>query len=70
MSAVGAGCQAVMMAPTQLLAEQHYRNFLRMTASTSVMSTLLTAKVIGAERCGCCARSSVVISRWFSARRR
>jgi ATP-dependent DNA helicase RecG len=49
-SAVGAGCQAVMMAPTQLLAEQHYRNFLRMTASTTVMSTLLTAKVIGAER--------------------
>jgi ATP-dependent DNA helicase RecG len=50
MSAVGAGCQAVMMAPTQLLAEQHYRNFLRITASTKVMSTLLTAKVIGAER--------------------
>ena len=50
MSAAGAGCQAVMMAPTQLLAEQHYRNFLRMTASTNVMSALLTAKIGGAER--------------------
>ena len=50
MSAAGAGCQAVMMAPTQLLAEQHYRNFVRMTASTKIMSTLLTAKVTGTER--------------------
>ena len=50
MSAAGAGCQAVMMAPTQLLAEQHYRNFLGMTAASQVMSTLLTAKVTGAER--------------------
>ena len=50
MSAAGAGCQAVMMAPTQLLAEQHYRNFLGMTVASQVMSTLLTAKVTGAER--------------------
>lgn len=44
------GVQAVMMAPTQLLAEQHYRNFQRITGGTSVISTLLTAKVTGAER--------------------
>jgi ATP-dependent DNA helicase RecG len=54
MRIASAGYQAVMMAPTQLLAEQHYRNFLRdfqpVSAGTPVMSTLLTAKLVGAER--------------------
>ena len=50
LSTAGAKVQAVMMAPTQLLAEQHYRNFTRMTAGSAVMSTLLTGKVTGAER--------------------
>jgi len=50
LSAAGEGVQAVMMAPTQLLAEQHYRNFVRMTAGSAIMITLLTSKVAGAER--------------------
>jgi ATP-dependent DNA helicase RecG len=50
MRAAAAGLQAVTMAPTQLLAEQHYRNFLKIGGNTAVMSTLLTAKVVGTER--------------------
>jgi ATP-dependent DNA helicase RecG len=48
--AVSAGWQAVMMAPTELLAEQHFRNFDRLCGPLGVTSALLTARLAGAER--------------------
>ena len=48
--AVECGHQAVMMAPTELLAEQHHRGFLRMCARLGIRSALLTAKVTGSPR--------------------
>jgi len=47
---VHAGWQAVMMAPTELLAEQHFRNFNRLCGPLGVTSALLTARLTGAER--------------------
>ncbi|MGO9268636.1 MAG: ATP-dependent DNA helicase RecG [Candidatus Binataceae bacterium] len=47
---VSAGWQAVMMAPTELLAEQHFRNFNRLCGPLGVTSALLTARLAGAER--------------------
>jgi ATP-dependent DNA helicase RecG len=47
---ISAGWQAVMMAPTELLAEQHFQNFTKLFSSFSVTSALLTGKVTGAER--------------------
>ena len=44
------GHQAAMMAPTELLAEQHYRSFDRWCGHLGVRSALLTGKVIGKER--------------------
>ncbi|MBR5890222.1 MAG: ATP-dependent DNA helicase RecG [Akkermansia sp.] len=41
--AVGSGKTAAMIAPTQILAEQHYRNFCRLLAHTDVKVSLRTA---------------------------
>jgi len=44
------GYQAAMMAPTELLAEQHFRGFERWCGKFGVRSALLTGRVIGKER--------------------
>jgi ATP-dependent DNA helicase RecG len=48
--AVESGYQAAMMAPTELLAEQHFRSFNRMCAGIGVRSALLTGRIAGYER--------------------
>ncbi len=48
--AVESGAQVAIMAPTEILAEQHHRNFSRMCARLGVMSALLTGNVTGRER--------------------
>jgi len=40
--AIGNGCQACIMAPTEVLAQQHYANILKYLAPTSVKCVLLT----------------------------
>lgn len=50
LQAIDAGWQAAMMAPTELLAEQHFQNFTRLCGPLGVTSALLTGKVTGAER--------------------
>lgn len=44
------GYQAAMMAPTELLAEQHFRGFERWCGKLGVRSALLTGRIIGKER--------------------
>jgi ATP-dependent DNA helicase RecG len=44
------GYQAAMMAPTELLAEQHFRGFERWCGKFGIRSALLTGRVIGKER--------------------
>ncbi|HUO04727.1 MAG TPA: ATP-dependent DNA helicase RecG [Candidatus Binataceae bacterium] len=44
------GYQAAMMAPTELLAEQHYRSFERLCGRLGIRSALLTGRVTGAAR--------------------
>ncbi len=48
--AIECGYQAAMMAPTELLAEQHHRSFERMCGRLGLRSALLTGKVTGAPR--------------------
>jgi ATP-dependent DNA helicase RecG len=48
--AVEAGCQAALMAPTELLAEQHARNFERWFGDLGIKITLLSGKVQGRGR--------------------
>ncbi len=48
--AIECGHQAAMMAPTELLAEQHYRSFTRVCGRLGVNSALLTGSVTGAAR--------------------
>ncbi len=48
--AVESGYQAAMMAPTELLAEQHFRSFNRMCAGLAVRVALLTGRIAGYER--------------------
>jgi ATP-dependent DNA helicase RecG len=45
-----AGYQTAIMAPTELLAEQHYRSFERLCGRLGLMSTLLTGRITGNER--------------------
>src|SRR6266851_610784 len=48
--AVECGYQAAMMAPTELLAEQHYRGFQRWCGNFGVRSALLTGRITGTDR--------------------
>jgi ATP-dependent DNA helicase RecG len=48
--AAESGYQAAMMAPTELLAEQHHATFQRLCGRTGVQGALLTGRVTGAER--------------------
>ncbi len=48
--AVECGCQAVLMAPTELLAEQHFRNFERWLAPLEVEPTFFAGRVKGRAR--------------------
>ena len=48
--AAESGYQTAIMAPTELLAEQHYRSFTRLCGRLGLMSTLLTGRVTGNER--------------------
>jgi ATP-dependent DNA helicase RecG len=45
LDAVEAGCQAALMAPTELLAEQHAQNFMRWLAPLSIEPLLLTGRL-------------------------
>ena len=48
--AVGNGCQACIMAPTEVLAQQHYSNILKYLAPTGVRCELLIGSTTKAER--------------------
>jgi ATP-dependent DNA helicase RecG len=48
--AVASGAQAAVMAPTELLAEQHARNFAQWLAPLEIKLTLLTGKLTGRAR--------------------
>ncbi len=48
--AVECGHQAAFMAPTELLAEQHYRTFRKLASSLGVVAGFLSAKVTGPKR--------------------
>ncbi len=50
LKAVENGCQAALMAPTELLAEQHLRTLRGFMAPTGVEPSLLTGSVTGARR--------------------
>ncbi|MGH7905640.1 MAG: ATP-dependent DNA helicase RecG [Candidatus Binataceae bacterium] len=48
--AIESGYQVVMMAPTELLAEQHYRSFERLCAALQIRSSFLTGNISKALR--------------------
>ena len=48
--AVGNGCQACIMAPTEVLAQQHYSNICKYLSATSVKCSLLTGSTGTRER--------------------
>src|SRR5262249_50701565 len=48
--AVESGWQGVMMAPTELLAEQHFQNFTAMCGRLGLPVALITGTVFGADR--------------------
>ena len=47
---VGAGFQATLMAPTDLLANQHYEFFVKALKNTNIRVGLFTGKILGAAR--------------------
>ncbi|MFQ5812277.1 MAG: ATP-dependent DNA helicase RecG [Anaerolineae bacterium] len=47
---VANGCQAVMMAPTEILAEQHYKTFTELLANASLATRLLTGSLTPSEK--------------------
>jgi ATP-dependent DNA helicase RecG len=51
--AVESGKQAAIMAPTGLLAEQHYRSFQRYAGELGITNALLTARASSVERAAC-----------------
>jgi len=48
--ALGSGAQAALMAPTELLARQHYRTLVELTENTEISVQLLTGRIKGKER--------------------
>ncbi|MFI5135905.1 MAG: ATP-dependent DNA helicase RecG, partial [Chitinophagales bacterium] len=48
--AIDNGCQACMMVPTEILAQQHFRNLQKLSESIGLKIGLLTASVKGKER--------------------
>jgi ATP-dependent DNA helicase RecG len=50
LAVVAGGSQAAIMAPTEVLAEQHYRNFSEMLAGSRVRISLLSGSARAAER--------------------
>jgi len=48
--AVESGLQAVVMAPTELLAEQHHQSFARLCGGLGIEAGILTGRVMGARR--------------------
>ncbi|HUY18420.1 MAG TPA: ATP-dependent DNA helicase RecG [Candidatus Binataceae bacterium] len=48
--AIESGYQAAMMAPTELLAEQHHRSFAQFCGAMGIRSALLTGHITGAQR--------------------
>jgi ATP-dependent DNA helicase RecG len=51
-AAIEAGCQVALMAPTELLAEQHARNFSRWLRPLGIETLLLSARITGRARQG------------------
>ena len=49
-TAIGAGFQVALMAPTELLAEQHYRNFQRWFSPLNIEVNFLAGKIKGKAR--------------------
>ncbi len=54
--AVRAGCQAAVVAPTEILAEQHFKNLTRMLARLDVVTDLITGSRTNKERASALAR--------------
>ena len=52
LACIEAGKQAALMAPTELLAEQHYRNFLKWFAPLGIEPVWISGRLKGAEREG------------------
>lgn len=50
LQAIGNNCQSVMMAPTELLAEQHYRNFKNWLEPLGIIVVCLTGSMKARER--------------------
>lgn len=50
LKAIAGGCQAALMAPTEILAEQHYHTIQQLVEPLGVRHALLTGSIKGAER--------------------
>ena len=50
LQAIAAGCQVALMAPTELLAEQHLKNFSQWFSALQIPVAWLTGKIKGKER--------------------